>query len=55
MTSGEWLIGAAGFLIGIVLLGLLTSLVVLIDIKVQLTQTNTGRPRRMKRGLEDDE
>jgi hypothetical protein len=54
MTSGDWLIGAAGFLIGIVLLGLLTSLVVLIDIKVQLTQTSSGRPRR-RRDRDDDE
>lgn len=48
MTSGDWLIGAAGFLIGIVLLGMLTSLVVLIDIKVQLTQTTTKRNRHRR-------
>jgi hypothetical protein len=55
VTSGDWLIGAAGFLIGIVLLGLLTSLVVLIDIKVQLTQESSRRPRRRRRGDEEEE
>ena len=55
MTSGEWLIGAAGFLIGIILLGMLTSLVVLIDIKVQLTQTKAGRARRARSGVEEVE
>ena len=52
-TQADWIAAGAGFLAGVIVLGLITSLVVLIDIKVQLTQTRATRPRRRREDEED--
>ena len=46
MGDGAWIAAGAGFLGGVVILGLITSLVVLMDIRMELTQTT----RRQRRG-----
>ena len=43
--EGDWIAAGVGFLAGMLILGLITSLVVLLDIRVELSQTRTKKRR----------